>query len=240
MDHLQKIDIKEKVVALNPLPVEIQTLDPAFLAEYTYTFGAGKNLVTGLDAHGIRHIAAIMNLSITECEIRELPNGTGLLGKATARNLHTGQEYRAHVKQPLKYENGRPVRNAYETCNTRACRNALMGLIPYKIILNALEHADLIKKGEETATTPLGKAKTAARNALYNARGKIKDYGLNNNEIFEQAKVVYGDPQDWNVAMWEQFTKDIRNMKESWINSLIEEKKEKGHDMQFSNIITQK
>ena len=135
-----------------------------------------------------------------------------------------GQEYQAHVRQLFKYSSGGIVKHPYETCNTRVCRNALMGLIPYKLILNALEHAELIKKGEVKATTPLGRAKTSARNALYNARYKIKEHGLTNNEIFEQAKVVYGDPEDWNLAMWEQFTHDIRNMKESWINSLIEEK----------------
>ena len=213
----------QAAMMVNPLPPEVLCLDPEFLSSYVYSFGHGQNKVVDLDAGGYRHIATILNISIVECDITELPDDKGLLGKAKAVNNITGQTYIAHVQQPLKRPGGKDVRSAYEVCNTRVCRNAIRGLIPQSIITDAIVHSQQFSSGQAQVSSPLAQAKANARKALTNAKKRLQELGITADQVFEQAKERNGPVTDWTIAHWEDFGVDIRNLKRSWIADLAEQ-----------------
>ena len=206
----------------DPLPQEIQSLEPEFLSSYVYSFGHGANKVVDIDAGGYRHIATLLNISIVECDINPNEEGDGLIAKAVAVNLRTNQQYIAHVFQPLKHKNGSPVRSAWEVCNTKVCRNAIRGLIPQALITNAIAHSQQISSGQAEAISPLAKAKDQARKALSNAKGRLAELGITGDQVFTAAQERCGDVAEWTLADWEDFAVDIRNLKRSWIGALAD------------------
>ena len=220
----------ELVPVADPLPEDIQSLDPEFLSSYVYSFGQGANKVVDIDAGGYRHIATILNISIIECEINPNEEGDGLIAKAVAQNLRTKQQYIAHVFQPLKHRNGSPVRSAWEVCNTKVCRNAIRGLIPQALITNAIAHSQQISSGQAEAISPLAKAKDQARKALSNAKGRLAELGITSDQVFTAAQDRNGDVAEWTLADWEDFAVDIRNLKRSWIGALAESISERPED----------
>ena len=113
-------------------------LEPQYLVRYGYLeevpFGGKKQYV--LSADGIRHVAQMMGISIINCSIEERDGF--FYAEAVAHDPHTGARALGKVRQSLVYgKQGRPDPHAYEKANTRAQRNALRSLIPYKRIVTA-------------------------------------------------------------------------------------------------------
>ena len=206
----------------NPLPTEYRTLSMEVLVPHVYSFGSGGNKVTGLDAAGIRFVASIMGLSIEECDITELPNGEGLIGKAKAVDKN-GRSYYGISQQPYKTKNGKVDQYAWEKCNTKAQRNAFMGLIPAPLINQAINYTE--DPGSSMMDNPLAMAKSKARSSVQKAKKRLQEIGLTPQDIFDQAEFVYGSASEWTLSQWQSFESDVRLHKRcEWIQNLAKNK----------------
>ena len=113
-------------------------VEPQYIVRYGYIeevpFGGKKQYV--LNADGVRHVAQMMGIAIISCDIEERDGF--FYAEAVAHDPHTGARYVGKVRQSLVYGRaGKPDPHAYEKACTRAQRNAMRALIPYKRIVTA-------------------------------------------------------------------------------------------------------
>ena len=193
-------------------------------SEYLYEFSQGGKTVVDLNAHGIRHLAMMLHVSIEETEVSETSDGKAWLVKARATNVRFGTSYESAVVQAKFY---RPKRGetepradhqALEKALTRAQRNAMRGLIPTdmikRLILKAVEEG----KAKQSAII---QAKNKCRAEMKRQKESLESLGISPAEVYEYAVQVNGDPETWGEGTWDELSTAVQDVENSFLHDLV-------------------
>ena len=145
------------------------------LNAYIYEFKQGGQVIRGLTAAAIAHIALEQNISIVEVEETSL--NEGVLYKSTAEKLDTGQRAFGVAYAPFVV-NGRPDPFCWQKAMTKSARNARKQLIPATMMIQAVDQLQALPKVAAGALpTPEAKEdaeRENARKAMFATFGEKK------------------------------------------------------------------
>ena len=184
------------------------------LKEFLHEWRQGGDTVQTFSAAGIRYMAIELGISVVSSDFKECSDGKGLYFSATARNMHTGQEYVAHVWQSKTTRKGAFDPDAIAKGSTRVARNAIAGLLPLQVLKHRV--LDAIKKGEVEASQMV-EAQSAARRMLGKQRAKLQaTFGITPAEAFERAQSRIGESEHWDYTHWDNFTRAVESLDAEW------------------------
>lgn len=212
MEDLQPYETKGTEVTA--VAVRSDDLSLSVLKDFLHSWKQGKSEVQTFSAAGIRYMAIELGISIVENTFKETSNEEGYYFSARARNLHTGQEYVAHVFQSKTLRNGKFDADAVSKGSTRVSRNALAGLLPLQVLKYRVLEAIKQKKIDESK---LAIVQQQARDTLKSHREAIAlEFGITLGEAFERAQDRMGLSDDWEISHWEEFVVAIQELNPDW------------------------
>ena len=205
-----------KGTEVTAVAVQSDDLSLSVLKDFLHSWKQGGSEVQTFSAAGIRYMAIELGISIVENTFKETSNGEGYYFTARARNLHTGQEYVAHVFQSKSLRNGKFDPDAVGKGSTRVSRNALAGLLPLQVLKYRVLEAIKQKKVDESK---LAVVQQQARATLRSHREAMElEFGITPGEAFERAQDRMGASDDWEVSHWEEFVQAIETLDVAWFS----------------------
>ena len=169
-------------------------------SEYVYEFCQGGRVVRGLTASAIAHLALVENISIESHTLEKQEDG--YFCTATAVKLDTNQKAIGVAFQPHN-ENGRFDKFAAQKAVTKASRNARKQLLPFTLILSAI---DAMCQQTSTTETP---AEAKARKRAFAMYSEHKD--ALPEDFWEVVKAKFGveSRSNMSIPQWNETCKMI-------------------------------
>ena len=197
-------------------PATLSDEQIAMLSQYITSWQQSGATITTMSANGVLHAGQMLGLSITQLEFEESADGKGYIFTAEAVNLTTGQQFKTYLFQSKFRSRNKPDvdPDALAKGSKKVARNAFRGLIPVEYYL--VKCQEFIAEGR-ARESQLQKAQTVARSALKMMRESLMEqFGLEPANVYEIAQERFGEPADWSLAEWGEFTAAIQKLDPTW------------------------
>ena len=208
----------------NPISL-LGDIDITDFSEYLYEFSQGGKTVVDLNAHGVRHLAMMLHISIESTDVQETSDGKGWVVKAKAKNVRFGTCYESAVFQSKFYgakrgdAEPRPDHQSLEKAMTRAQRNAIRGLIPTDMIKRLIQKAVAEGQAKQSAII---QAKDKCRTEMKRQKESLESHGISIAAVYEYTVQVKGDPETWAAEDWNELAAAVQDVRNSFLLDLVE------------------
>lgn len=173
---------------------------------------SGKSKV--LNVHGVRLIASFTTLRIRETKVLETGNEDIITVYAVAGFENERGGYESQVEEAKRYpskkegEPGLPNKNALAVAFTRAERNAMLGLMPARYIVQRIQQVTVMKTAQLEEKDHTINARESARERARHLEG----IGGNSTEVLDEVKAQVGiDLATWGSVQWVHLEKKIED-----------------------------